>query len=229
VTGVALQGDVVPPSEPPPPDELELELEPASWPPPDIAGVPPDELDPPVIMGVPAELELEELVPVSVGDPDPPELDDVGAPEPATLDALDPKSVAPPLLELDPYVAVPVGPEELAPLDPGLSIVGLPVTSEELPHPAKEPATPHRIAKAVRRCIALPVRTPMPRRTAHAGRNCNATQIVCPRWSASAHFVAAWSRLWGTGRSGWVNGRRGSQEEERNTRSRSALRWARVP
>jgi hypothetical protein len=177
VTGVALQGEVVPPSEPPPAtDALELELEPASsWPPPGIIRVALDELDPPVIGVVPAELELDELVPVTGGDPDPLELDDVGAPEPGPLEALDPTSVAPMLLELelDSYAGVPVDPEEPGPLEPAVSPEGPP--SDELPQPAKEPATPHKIATAVRRCIALPVRTPMPHRTAHARRNCIVT------------------------------------------------------
>jgi hypothetical protein len=106
-------------------------------------------------MGAPEELELDELVPVMVGDPDPPEPDDVGPPELAPLDPLDPKSVGTPLLELDPFAAMPLDPEELSPLEPGLPIVGLPVASEELPHPATEPPSPQRIAKVVRRCIAF--------------------------------------------------------------------------
>jgi hypothetical protein len=126
-----------------PPDELD----------PLVIMVPPDELDPVVIVGAPEELEPEELMPVMVGDPDPPEPDDAGAPEPAPLDPLDPKSVGPPLLELDPFV--PLDPEELAPLEPGSPIMALPVASEELPHPAKEPASPQRSARVVRRCIAF--------------------------------------------------------------------------
>jgi hypothetical protein len=108
--------------------------------------VPPDE--PVVIMGAPEEPEPDELVPVMAGDPDPPEPDDAGVPEPAPLDPLGPTSVGPPLLEPEPFVAVPLDPEELAPLEPGLS-----VPSEELPHPAIVPASPQRIAKAVRKCI----------------------------------------------------------------------------
>lgn len=135
-----------------PPDELEPfiimvppdELEPA------ILMVPPDELEPVVIMGAPEELELDEVAPVMVGDPDPlPEPDDVEAPEPAPLDPLDPKSVGPPLLEVDPFVAVPPDPEELAPPKPS-DPSGIP---EE--HPATAPASPERIAKVVRRCIVL--------------------------------------------------------------------------
>ncbi len=139
----------------PPPEPSPDEPEPASS---DIIMVPPDEPDP-VVMGAPEALEPDELAPVVAGDPDPPEPEDAGVPEPAPLDPLGPTSVGPPLVELDPLVAMPMDPEAPAPLEPGLPIVGLPVPSEELPHPAKEPASPQRIAKAVRRCIALPCRS----------------------------------------------------------------------
>jgi len=105
-------------------------------------------------VGPPEELELEELVPVIVGNPDPPEPDDPGAPDP--LEPLGPKSVAP--LELDPFVAVPPDPDELAPPKPGLSDV----VSEALPQPATEPASPHRIAKVVRRCMRSLCSSPSP-------------------------------------------------------------------
>jgi hypothetical protein len=129
--------------------------------------VPADELDPVV---APAELELDELVPLVVGDSD--ALDpDVGAPELVPLDPPDPTSLGPPLLELDPFAGVPMDVEELAPLEPWSPVVGLPVASEELPHPAREPATPQKIAKAVRRCIALSRRSRCPAEglTVHAG------------------------------------------------------------
>ena len=168
MTGVALHGEVVPPAEPPP-DEPDFEPA-SSWPAPDIITVPPDELelvtdppelepDPPdelepaVVMGAPEELELDEFVPVTVGDP--PEPDDAEAPEPAPLDPPGPRSVSPPLLELEPFVVAPPDSEELAPPEPGLLVVELPVASEELPHPAPEPARPQRITRVVRRYIAI--------------------------------------------------------------------------
>ncbi len=152
MTGVALQGEVVPPPEPPPdeleppiicaPDELEPaiicapdELEPASA---------PDELEP-----APEELELDELVTVIVGDPEPPEPEDVEAPEPPPLE---PKPVDPPP-ELEPPM-VPFDPDELEPGSEGPGLPWLPVESE-LPHAATEPASPQRIANVVRRCIVL--------------------------------------------------------------------------
>jgi hypothetical protein len=160
VTGVALQGEVVPD-----PELAPDELDPASCgPPPDVVVLPPDVLDSAVIVDASEELELEGVVPVAVADSDSSEPDDVEAPEADPLE-LGPKLVGPTLLELDPLVVGTLDSAELAPLEPGLLIVGLPV-SEALPHAARKPVSPQSIAKAVRKCMALPVQKPMPHRRA---------------------------------------------------------------
>lgn len=147
VTGAAPQGEAVPPcpassSDEPesaviaPPEELD----------PPIIVAEPDELDPPVIVGAPEELELAEPMPVMPGDPEPPELDEVDAPEPAPL--LDPAA------ELD---APAFEPDELDPFamlfEPGCEepgVVWFPVESVELPHAAMDPESPQRTARVVR-------------------------------------------------------------------------------
>jgi hypothetical protein len=171
VTGAAPQGEAVPPcpassSDEPesaviaPPEELDppiIVAEPDELDPPVIVGAPeeldppiivaePDELDPPVIVGAPEELELAEPMPVMPGDPEPPELDEVDAPEPAPL--LDPAA------ELD---APAFEPDELDPFamlfEPGCEepgVVWFPVESVELPHAAMDPESPQRTARVVR-------------------------------------------------------------------------------
>jgi hypothetical protein len=114
----------------------------------------PDAPDPPA--DAPDELEPDS--PISVGDPEAPEPDDAVAPEPPELDPLDPldpKPVGAPLLALDPLAAVLPAPEELSPLVSGLPVAGPPVTSDELPQPAAQPISPHRIAKVFRQCMAF--------------------------------------------------------------------------
>ncbi len=134
-----------------PPDELEPD------PPDELEPDPPDELEAAVVMDAPEELGADEFDPVVAGDP--PEPEDAEAPEPGPLDPPPPgpRAVSPPLLELEPFVGVLLDPEELAPPEPELSVVGLSVASEELPHPVPEPASPQRITRVVRRCIALHV------------------------------------------------------------------------